>query len=300
MGTPSFAVPSLRRLTEDGHEVVLAVTQADKPVGRRQILTPSPVKACALELGIPVFQPEKLRTEEAYETLRQAQADVFAVVAYGKILPQRILDLPRYGCINVHGSLLPKYRGAAPIQWAVIHGEAETGVMTMRMDAGLDTGDIYLTHRRPIPPDMTGGELYDALSGDGAALLSETLRELEAGTLRAVPQEGESTYAPMLDRSLSPLDFGCTAQELHNRIRGLNPWPAASCVCEGKRLKVFGSRVGGKTDRPAGTVVSQPLGVACGDGTVLEITELQAEGSRRMTAEEFCRGHAIAVGTLLT
>lgn len=299
MGTPSFAVPSLKRLREDGHEIALVVTQADKPVGRKQILTPPPVKEVALSLGISTFQPERLRTEEAYAVLAEQKADLFVVVAYGKILPQEILDLPKRGCINVHASLLPKYRGAAPIQWAVIHGEKETGVMTMQMDAGLDTGDILKTVRREIPSDMTGGELYDLLALDGAQVLSDTLRELEAGTLRAVPQQGESCYAPTLDKSLSPLDFTKSAQTLCNQIRGLNPWPTASCLLNGKRIKVYTARVGEKTEAAAGTVVTLPLGVACGDGRVLELTEIQAEGSKRMTAEAFCRGHAVPLGTLL-
>lgn len=299
MGTPTFAVPALRRLHADGHEIALVVSQADKPVGRKQILTPPPVKETALSLGIPVYQPKSLRTEEAADVLARQNADVFVVVAYGKILPQNVLDIPRYGCINVHASLLPKYRGAAPVQWAVIRGETKTGVMTMQMDAGLDTGDILQTVYRDIPSDMTGGELYDLLAGDGAEAISSTLGALADGTLQRYPQQGESCYAPMLDKSLSPLDFTRPAKELHDLTRGLNPWPAASCILEGKRLKVFRTCVGGTTDAAPGTVVASPLCVACGDGRILELLEVQAEGSKRMPAADFCRGHAVSVGTLL-
>lgn len=302
MGTPEFAVPSLKRLLQDGHEVALVVTQPDKPVGRKHLLTPPPVKAYALTENLPVFQPEKLKTDEVYERLSAMRPDVMVVVAYGRILSQRLLDLPRYGCINVHGSLLPKYRGAAPIQWTVLNGEREAGVTTMQMDAGLDTGDMLKVVRRPVPEDMTSGELYGLLSEDGAQALSDTLRELEAGTLTRTPQpQTGDSYAPMLDKSLSPLDFTKPAPQLHNQVRGLNPWPSASCLLDGKTLKVHRSRVaaGGNAAAPGTVVSAAPLVVACGGGTALELCEVQYEGGRRMAAADFLRGHPLPAGTVI-
>lgn len=298
MGTPDFAVPCLARLIEDGHDVSLVVTQADKPKGRGQQMAPPPVKAFALEKGLPVFQPPVLKTDEVYARLAAERADVFVVVAYGRILSQRLLDLPRLGCINVHASLLPRYRGAAPIQWAVLNGEREAGVTTMRMEAGLDTGDMLLSGRISLTEEMTGGELHDALSELAAGVLSDTLRQLEAGTLCPQKQDDAlATYAPMLDKSLSPLDFSRPAAVLHNQIRGLNPWPSATCRYGEKTLKVYRSRVGGQTDEPPGTVVSRtPFSVACGDGELLELLEVQYEGARRMDMQDFLRGHPIDVG----
>ena len=301
MGTPSFAVPSLRRLVEDGHEVVLAVSQPDKPVGRKQILTPTPVKAEALSHGIEVFQPPILKTDEVYEKLASYNAELMVVAAYGRILSERLLDLPKYGCINVHASLLPKYRGAAPIQWSVINGDAETGVTTMQMSAGLDTGDILQTVKRTIPQDITSGELYDLLAEDGAEVLSSTLKALENGTITQTPQPEEGVcYAPMLDKTLSPLDWGKPAEVLHNQVRGLNPWPVATCNWNGMRLKVWRSEIGGPTDQAAGMLVSlQPLTVACGDGNTLKLLQVQAENSKAMAATDFVRGHALPIGTIL-
>lgn len=302
MGTPDFAVPTLERLCEDGHEVVLAVTQADKPRGRGQQMKPTPVKGKALQHNIPVYQPEKLKTDEAYAYLASFGPDVIVVVAYGKILPQRILDLPRYGCINVHASLLPRYRGAAPIQWAVLNGETEAGVTTMQMAAGLDTGDMLLRSRRPLPEDMTGGELHDLLAQDGALLLSRTLRALESGDLHPEKQDDSlSCYAPMLEKSMGRIDWNRPARQLHNQVRGLNPWPSAVCRFAGKALKVHRSRVGdGKTDERPGTVVKlDPFTVACGEGTTLELLEVQYEGAKRMPAADFLRGHPAHVGMRL-
>lgn len=302
MGTPEFAVPSLERLLRDGHEVALVVTQADKPKGRGHKLAPPPVKECALSHGLPVLQPPILKTDEVYEALRAVQPDCIVVAAYGKILSQRILDIPPLGCINVHASLLPKYRGAAPIQWAVLNGEEEAGVTTMRMNAGLDTGDMLLKSSRSVPDTMTGGELQALLAVDGAALLSETLRRLEAGELVPQPQDDSfSSYAPMLQKSQSPLDWSRPASELHNQVRGLNPWPSASCSYEGKCLKIHVSRVGedGRA-LPPGTVAGlSPLTVVCGGGTSLELLEVQYEGSRRMAAADFLRGHPMKVGERL-
>ncbi len=302
MGTPDFAVPSLERLLADGHTVRLVVSQPDKPVGRKQIMTPPAVKVCALTHNLPVYQPVSMKTDETYDYLQKVKADAIIVVAYGKILPRRILDMTPYGCINVHGSLLPRYRGAAPVQWAVINGDEESGVTTMQLDEGVDTGDVLLMSRRPLDDTITGGELFDLLAADGAALLSETLFQLEKGTLQPTPQPAEGAcYAAMLDKSMTPLDWSKSARALHNQVRGMNPWPVATCrMEENKSLKIYRTRVGGAAAAPAGTVVSaQPLTVACGDGNTLVIEELQAEGSRRMPAADYLRGHPIAVGTVL-
>ncbi len=301
MGTPDFAVPCLERLIADGHEVALVVTQPDKPVGRKQILTPPAVKVCAITHNLPVYQPSSMKTDESYEMLRAVDAEAIVVVAYGKILPKRILDLTPYGCINVHGSLLPKYRGAAPIQWAVLNGDAESGVTTMQLDEGVDTGDILLMSRCPISDMMTGGELFDRLAADGAQLLSRTLDGLVRGEITPIPQPSEGAcYAAMLNKAMCPLDWYKTAAELHNRVRGLNPWPVATCRVDDKTIKVFCSHVGESTQAPAGTVVcALPLTVACGDGKTLVLDEIQAEGSRRMLAADYLRGHPIAVGTVL-
>lgn len=301
MGTPEFAVPCLERLLEDGHEVVLAVCQPDKPKGRGHQLTSPPVKAFALSKKIPVFQPLTMKSDETFDTLAAAQPDCIVVVAYGKILPQRVLDLPRFGCVNVHASLLPRYRGAAPIQWAVLNGETETGVTTMWMEAGLDTGDMLLRRRREIPPDMTAGELHDALALDGAQVLSDTLRALEAGELHPEKQDDSlSCYAPMLSKALSPLDWTKPATVLHNQVRGLNPWPSAVCFLNGRPLKIHRSRVGGACAGQPGTVVkTDPLTVVCGEETSLELLEVQAQGAKRMAAADFLRGHPLKIGTRL-
>ncbi len=301
MGTPDFAVPSLERLIADGHHVSLVVTQPDKPVGRKQIMTPPAVKVCALAHTIEVYQPTSMRTEEARARLAEENADAIIVVAYGKILPKAILDLTPNGCINVHGSLLPRYRGAAPVQWAVLNGDAEAGVTTMLLDEGVDTGDMLLTFSRPLDDTITGGELFDLLAQDGADLLSRTLDELVAGTLTPIPQPTEGAcYASMLDKSMCPLDWTKPARTLHNQVRGMNPWPVATCRVDGKVMKVFVSRVGEATDAAPGTVITaQPLTVACGDGKSLILDEIQAEGSRRMAAADYLRGHPIAVGSSL-
>lgn len=301
MGTPDFAVPSLKRLIADGHTVSLVVTQADKPKGRGQVMTPPPVKAFSLEKGLPVFQPTKMKTEETLETIKAATPDVIVVVAFGRILPPSILQLPRYGCVNVHGSLLPRYRGAAPIQWAVINGDEEAGVTTMQMNEGLDTGDMLLVSKRPLSEDMTGGELFDLLCEDGAALLSETLKGLESGSIQPIPQNDEdATYAPMLDKSMSRIDWSLPAKTLQNRIRGLNPWPSAVTTYKGKTLKIHSSKVGEPTNETSGTVISTaPLQIACGDGYALQPLQVQLEGSKRMAAEDFLRGRPMTVGEKL-
>lgn len=301
MGTPDFAVPGLERLIADGHDIVLAVTQPDKPVGRKQILTPSAVKQCALTHGIPVYQPTSMKSDEAYERLAAENAQAIIVIAYGKILPSRILTLTPFGCINVHGSLLPRYRGAAPVQWAVLNGDAESGVTTMKLDEGVDTGDTLLMSRRPLDDTITGGELFDLLAADGAELISRTLTELEAGRLTPTPQPTEGAcYASMLTKEDCPLDWHKPAAVLHNRVRGLNPWPVATCRIGDKTVKVYRSAVCGHTDAAPGTVLAgEGLTVACGDGTALRLEEIQPEGSRRMAANDYLRGHPVAPGTVL-
>lgn len=301
MGTPEFAVPCLARLLEDGHTVPLVVTQADKPKGRGHRLAPPPVKAFALEHGLPVYQPQSMKVPETLERLREAAPELIVVVAYGKILPPAVLELPPHGCINVHASLLPRYRGAAPIQWAVLNGETEAGVTTMQMDAGLDTGDMLLSVSCPVPEDMTAGQLHDRLSLLGAQVLSETLNALKANTLTPKKQnDGESCYAPMLDKSLSPLDWSRPAAQLHNQVRGLNPWPSACCRCQGRLLKVHASRVGESSDAEPGIVIKlNPFTVSCGGHTSLELLEVQGEGARRMSGADFLRGHPLAVGSRL-
>lgn len=301
MGTPDFAVPCLDRLVSEGHEVSLVVTRADQPKGRGHKMTPPPVKEYALAHGIPVFQPTTLKTDEVYERLAAEAADVFVVVAYGRILSQRVLDLPRHGCINIHASLLPKYRGAAPIQWAVLDGESESGVTSMQMDAGLDTGDMLISRKVAIGPDMTGGELHDALSALGADVLADTLTALEKGELTPEKQgETPTAYAAMLDKSLCPLDFTKPASHLHNQVRGLNPWPSASCQCGGRFLKIHKTSVGQPVNGQPGEIVKvNPFTVACGDGVGLIVQEVQLEGAKRMAAADFLRGHPLEIGTVL-
>ena len=293
MGTPEFAVPCLSALIEAGHGVAAVFTRKDSPVGRKQVLQAPPVKLLALEKGIPVFQPATLRDAEMERVLRDLAPDVIVVAAYGKILPKNILELPKYGCVNVHASLLPKYRGAAPIQQAVLDGEAVTGVTAMQMAEGLDTGDILFREETAIGPDETSGELTERLARIGAGLIVRTLAALEAGAVTPVPQDdAESSYAPMLTKERSPLDWSRPAQELHNQVRGLSPWPSASTVFGGKGLKVHRSRVAGKcVGLPGQVLPGTAFSVACGDGMALELTEVQPEGGKRMNGTDFLRGH---------
>lgn len=299
MGTPDFSVPCLQRLIADGEEVVGVFTQPDKPKGRGYELTPPPVKVEALKHNIPVFQPKSMRDGEALSILEALQPDLNVVVAYGKILPPEILYFPQYHSINIHASLLPKYRGAAPIQWVILNGEEKTGVTAMQMDDGIDTGDMLLKAELPIPQDMTGGELHDALSSLGAQVLSDTLKALKNGELHPEPQTGESNYAPMLTKSLCPIDFSRSAQEIHNHVRGLAPFPTATAVLHGKRMKIHAVQLTENTSTEvAGTIVSVSNGieVACGDGKTVLITELQPEGKKRMTAKSFLVGHKLQAG----
>ncbi len=304
MGTPDFAVASLERLIADGHDIAAVFTQPDKPQGRKMKLTPPPVKQVALTHHIPVYQPETFKNESQLPLLRELAPEVIVVVAYGKLLPQYVLELPKYGCINVHGSLLPKYRGAAPVQWMVLNGETTAGVTTMYMDRGLDTGDILLTRETAVGENETAGELFDRLAALGADLISETLSRLPQGIARTPQDDSQSTYVSVLDKSMAVIDWTQPAQQVHNRIRGLDPWPVALTTRGGVRLKLFQSRMTDHSAQvPAGTVVEADaktgLFVACGDGRVLQITEVQMVGKKRMPAGDYLRGHAMQPGTIL-
>ena len=302
MGTPEFAAPAIDSLIAAGHEIAAVFSQPDKPKGRGYAMTPPPVKVKALEHGVPVYQPTSMRDGEALKIFHAIKPDVGVVIAYGKILPQEILDSPKYGCINVHASLLPKYRGAAPIQWSVIDGEPKTGVTTMQMDAGLDTGDMLLRSETEIQPDETAGELHDRLSAMGAELIVRTLDALAKGELRPEKQDdSQSCYAKMLTKELCAVDWSRSAREIHNRIRGLSPWPVATAVLEGKKLKIHRSAVSDMEapEAECGEIISlDPLTVKCGSGAV-ELLEIQAEGKKRMFSADYLRGHKIDLGTIL-
>lgn len=313
MGTPDFAVPSLRALVGGGHDVVGVFTQPDRPAGRGKKLKPSPVKVAAEELGLAVFQPEKIKTPEGIQQLRSLAPDGIIVVAYGQILSREILQLPSKGCINVHASLLPSYRGAAPIHWAVMRGETRTGVTTMLMDEGLDTGDMLLKREVSISNVATTGEIHDELALVGGEILIDTLKELEKGSLKATPQTGISNYAPLLKREHERIDWSGRAVELHNQIRGLNPWPGAFATFRGENLKIWRSApylisdkdlesevLSNMTTDPGQIlqVLEDSLVVQTGDG-VLRILEVQPAGKRAMPARDFFNGRHGQVGEKL-
>lgn len=300
MGTPDFAVPSLQALIDAGHDVCAVYTQPDKPQGRKQILTAPPVKTLALEHDIPVFQPNTLKNEDEQARLRELAPEVIIVVAYGKLLPKAVLDIPPHGCINVHGSLLPRWRGAAPIQWAVIAGDEMAGVTTMQMAEGLDTGDMLLTYETKVGEKETAGELFDRLAQSGAELLTKTLVKLDEITPR--PQDdAQSCYAHMLDKQMAVIDWSRSAHEIDCLIRGLNPWPIALTTLSGERLKVFAAEKAAGNGEPGTVLEADPkkgLTVACGEGA-LKLIEIQLVGGKRMKATDFLRGHVIEVGTKL-
>lgn len=302
MGTPVFSVPCLEELIKN-EEVVGVFTQPDKPKGRGYELTPPPVKVCAQNHNIPVFQPTSMRDGKALEIINTLNAELIIVVAFGKILPKEILESVKYGCINIHASLLPRLRGSAPIQWSIINGESETGVSSMQMDEGVDTGDWYIKKSLPISQNMNAGELHDALSVLGASLLTETVNLLKENRLEPHKQDASlSSYAPMLSKELCPIDFSDTAQNIHNKIRGLYPWPVAVTKLNGKVLKVQESRLSDiKTEEKAGTVISLDGGicVACGAGKTVLLKTVQLEGKKRMNYSDFLRGHPIEKGTIL-
>lgn len=301
MGTPDFAAASLKRILQDGFEVVGVFTQPDKPKGRGMELSFSPVKELALSFGIPVFQPEKMKDGTAHAALQQLKPDILAVVAYGRILPPELLELPKYGAVNVHGSLLPKYRGAAPIQWAVLNGDTVTGVTTMYLANEMDTGDIIYTEETEIGEFETSGELYKRLQEMGAALLSRTLHDIENGTAPRRAQENEkASYVKMLDKSLSPLDFTKPARMVVKQIYGLQPWPVATMKLGCDVIRVFKAKYGQEQcTSSCGTILSagnDGIEIVCGDGKSILITELQAPGKKRMQAGDYLRGHPIREG----
>ncbi|MCI8300042.1 MAG: methionyl-tRNA formyltransferase [Lachnospiraceae bacterium] len=306
MGTPDFSIGTLEALTEAGHEIVLAVTQPDKPKGRGKTVQFPPVKEAALARGIEVYQPRRVREPECIAYLQKFQADIIVVVAFGQILPKEILDLPRYGCVNVHASLLPKYRGAAPIQWAVINGEKVTGVTTMRMDEGLDTGDMILKEEVELTPEETGGSLFERLALTGAELCVKTLTAIEEGAASYTPQNHEAaTHTAMIKKQLGEIDWNRPARELECLIRGLNPWPSAYTYWKGKTLKIWKASVINQTEQPAafeaGTVTAvnkDGIMVQTGQG-ILNLLEVQPEGKKRMKTDAFLRGYPVDTGTRL-
>ena len=296
MGTPDIAATCLKKILSDGFEVVGVYTQPDRPKGRGMKLVASPVKEVALAAGIPVFQPDSFREEETVEALRALKPDVCAVVAYGRILPQKVLDVPKLGCINIHASLLPKYRGSAPYQWAVLDGLEETGVTAMYLCREMDAGDIIDVSKTPIGENETAGELLDRLAVLGAELLSKTLSRFEKeGKVPATPQNpDEVSYAPMLDKTMCPIDWNKSALQVHNHVRGLHPWPVATMTLQGKTFKVHDTRVVSGSGTPGQILGLTKTGlvIACGEGAV-EITSLQAEGGKRMAAPDYFRGHPL-------
>ena len=296
MGTPDFAAASLRKLLDEQFEVVGVFTQPDKPKGRGMELAYSPVKELALQAGLPVFQPDKMRDGRALSILQQLQPDILVVVAYGRILPDELLALPRYGAVNVHGSLLPKYRGAAPIQWAVLNGDKTTGVGTMYLAHDMDAGDIIYTDETAIGEFETSGELFDRLMIMGAELLVKTLRNIEAGTAPRTPQDhSQASYVKMLDKSLCPIRWDQAPRGVIKQIYGLQPWPVATMELNGSIYKVFSAQyTDTRTSKAPGTLVSadeRGIEIACADGQTVCITQLQAPGKKRMAAADFLRGH---------
>ena len=304
MGTPVFSLACLEALIEAGHEVAAVFTQQDKPRNRGKQVQMTPVKECALKHGIAVYQPASLRkgedAEKSLEALREINPDCIVVVAYGQILPTEILDLPKYGCINVHASLLPRWRGAAPIQRCIEAGDTVSGVTTMYMAQGLDTGDMIMKAETEISPEMTGSELHDALSAQGAALIVKTLEALANGTAVREPQTGDTCYASMISKEELLIDFTKPAKQVYDFIRAMSSSPCAYTLLEGKRLKVFAAELGGDTNAPAGTVCDeQRFAVACGDGQALELLEIQPEGGKRMDTAAYLLGKKLAAGTNL-
>lgn len=300
MGTPDFAAASLKKLIDKKYDIAAVFTQPDKPRDRGMKLSYSPVKELALENNIPVYQPTKLRDGTATELIKSLRPDILVVVAYGRILPDDMLEVPKYGAINVHASLLPKYRGAAPIQWAVLNGDKITGVTTMYLASEMDTGDIIYTSETEIGEFETSGELFDRLMIMGAELLDRTLRDIEAGTAPRTPQDhSKASYVKMLDKSLSPIEWAKTPREVIKQIYGLQPWPVATAELDGKVFKIYSAEyTQNKTDKAPGSVVSagkKGIEIACLDGETVLITELQAAGKKRMKASDYLLGHPIKV-----
>jgi methionyl-tRNA formyltransferase len=303
MGTPEFALPCLNALHQSGHTVLAVVCQPDRPKGRGGRLTPPPVKGMAERFGLPILQPTKMKDPAFLDGLRALEPEVIVVVAFGRILPPAILDLPPRGCINLHASLLPKYRGAAPIQWAIINGEQETGVTTMRLDPGMDTGDLLLQERMPILPEDTAGSLSARLAERGADLMIRTLKGLESGEILPAPQDhAQATLAPILEKEAGKIDWTQSAVDILNRVRGLSPWPGAYTFYQDERWSIWKAKLGDPTaGGPPGTIQKtgrEGISVATGQG-LLEILELQPANRRRMTAGEFLAGHPVKPGVVL-
>ena len=296
MGTPEFAVPSLKILIQNNYEICGVFTKPDKPQGRKQEIVPTPIKLCAQENLIPVFQPEKLKTQETFDLVQKLNPDLIIVVAYGKILPKNIIDFPKYGCINVHGSLLPKYRGAAPIQWSIINGDQVTGISTMFMDEGLDTGDILLQSKVSINSEENSEELKQKMSVIGADLLIKTIKELENNNLKRTKQDdSQATLSPPLDKITGDINWNRPSNEIHNLVRGSNPWPIAHTTLKGKLFKIYKTKISTKYSVSPGKIIStNPFIVGCGGNTSIELLEVQIEGKKRMPAVEFARGYRLS------
>jgi len=299
-GTPAFALPTLHQLiAQSDFKVEAVVTQPDRPRGRGQEMSSSPVKAAALEADIPVYQPEKIKSESTIDHFTRLAPDVVVIIAYGQIIPQRLIEIPRLGWINLHGSLLPKYRGAAPINWAIVNGESRTGITTMQVDAGLDTGPILLTHEVEIAPDETGTQLYTRLAEAGAPLMVETLRRLDRAEITAQPQQNSlATLAPLLKKEDGRIDWNLTAPKIYNRIRGLQPWPGAFTTFRGKACHLWGKPAQGIVDGAPAAILTRghDVFVACGEHTSLHLEFAQLEGRKRVTAQEFANGARLTPG----
>ena len=302
MGTPDFAVPCLQKLIDSDNEITAVFTQPDKKVGRKQILTPPLVKVLAEENNITVYQPNTMKSEETINLIKDINPDIIVVVAYGKILPKVILDIPKFGCINVHASLLPKYRGAAPIQWAVLNGDTETGVAVQQMNEGIDTGDLLLVKKTKIDINETSAELFDRLSLLGADALDKTINMLENDSVKRTPQpDGDFGYAKMISREMSPIDWGKSAFEIHNQVRGLQTWPCADTVINGKKVKIHKTLLSELNGNSTGKIMNNKgvLTVCCGDGKCLDIVEIQPDGKKRMDIKSFLAGNTIEIGAVI-
>ena len=302
MGTPDFAVPCLQKLIDSDNEITAVFTQPDKKVGRKQILTPPPVKVLAEENNITVYQPNTMKSEETINLIKDINPDIIVVVAYGKILPKVILDIPKFGCINVHASLLPKYRGAAPIQWAVLNGDTETGVAVQQMNEGIDTGDLLLVKKTKIDINETSAELFERLSLLGADALDKTINMLENDSVKRTPQpDDDFGYAKMISREMSPIDWSKSAFEIHNQVRGLQTWPCADTVINGKKVKIHKTLLSELNGNSTGKIMNNKgvLTVCCGDGKCLDIVEIQPDGKKRMDIKSFLAGNTIEIGAVI-
>lgn len=302
MGTPDFAVPALEALYKSKHNIAGVFSQPDKPVGRKQVLTPPPVKAFAVQNGLSVYQPNSLKNDDSYELIQKLNPDIIIVAAYGKILPKNILDFPEYGCVNIHASLLPKYRGAAPIQWAVINGDKKTGITIMKMAEGLDTGDMILVDKTEIGENETSAELFDRLAEQGAVSLLKALDMLENGSVEFTSQDDAlSTYAVKITKALSPIDWSKSASEVHNLVRGLQTWPCASTIIDGKEFKIHKTVLSLKTGNKPGEIVDNKgvLTVCCGDRCCVDVLEIQPQGKKKMDIKSFFAGNKLELGTVI-